>query len=314
VILHTCPHCNGSSFYPEVLRGQTNCRSCGQPFELSQLTRAHPNSFVSAFLTIQRAARKARSAPATIYAAASVATLFVVWIVLSVFGFIPDEIRFANRRFVSLDNWERAKQAVGLVAVGIPNERGDIAFLSYGTAWAICNDGFMLTNKHIVLLATKPPETPLGEVRTWVYVDKQRINADVVWADVVADIAVLKVDDYLPYRFRVGGKNTIQHLNVEVAAVGFQEMPTKVESTVMDTELASTKGTVSRVYQDAVGTAWIEHTAPLKGGSSGGPLILDGRVIGINTTGEHGIYQALDLGPYRDKVFEVVKEWRDRQD
>ena len=311
--LHTCPHCHASFLYPDDLEGKTNCRLCGQAFELSAYTRAKPSAAVRAVQSLRAAGRRARSSPTTIYVMAAVATLVVLWVVLSVFSFIPDEIRLVNRRFVSLDTWCRVERAVGLVGVGIPSEHGQIAFISCGTAWAISNDGFMVASKHILPPFSLPLATPMGSVRMWVYINKRRIDAQLVWNDVVADIALLKVDSYLPYRFKVGRERRVKRLNVEVVAVGFQEMPTAVESKVIDTDLASTTGRISRVFQDDAGTYWLEHTAPLKAGSSGGPLLLGDTVVAINTGGEKGIYQALDATVYRDKIFKEMKGWRDRQ-
>lgn len=307
MIPFTCPHCKASSLYPPEQRGRTHCRSCGAAFVLSQMNRTHPNPAVKLIRDLIRTFQTARTSRATIYSGAGAAALLLVWLALSVFGFLPDEIRLVNRRFVNLDDWKRIQKAVGLVAVGAADGQGDIVFLQYGTAWAVSNDGFLLTCKHVL----PPPEAQAHlPLRTWVYLNNERFDAELVWQDTVTDLALLKVDAYIPYRFRIAPKGSVQRLNVPVRVIGFQEMPEQVDSTVRDTPLASANGTISRLYQDKVGTWWIEHTAPVIAGGSGGPVALGDSVVGLSCTGDRGYYQALDTTVYGEKISKVIKDFR----
>jgi hypothetical protein len=307
LVPYTCPYCKASSLYPPGQRGLTHCRSCGSAFALSQMNRTHPNPAVKVLRDIREGWHRARTSRVTIYCGAGLLALLVVWLALSAFGFLPDELRLVNRRFVALSDWKHVEQAVGLVALGAADGEGGITFVQYGTAWAVSNDGFMLTSKHVLT----PPEAllhaPLG---AWVYLNHERYDAQLVWQDSVADVALLKIDAYIPYRFRIAPTGSVQRLNVPVRVIGFQKMPTEVDSTVRDTPLASTDGTISRLYQDKVGTHWIEHSAPVKAGGSGGPVLLGDRAIGLSCTGDRGYYQALDATAYRDKIFTLVKEYR----
>lgn len=315
MILHTCPHCNNSAMYALDAEGSTHCRSCGQEYTLSQFTRTKPNAFVQTIRSGQQALTRARSSPTTVYVLAGIVTLAIIWIILSIVGVLPDEVRALNRRFVRISDWDRVQKATGLLAIGVPKLNGEIEFFGYGTAWAISNDGFMVTNNHVITgakLAAVGNDVRIGDMRLWIYVEQERIDAEIVWSDQVADIALLKVDEYVPFRFRMAGSALRVQLNVAVLAIGFQKMPGEVASHVIETELASTSGAVSRLIQDSAGTRWIEHTAPLQSGSSGGPLVLNDRVIGMNTKGEFGVYQALDIGAYRAKLLKAAQNWRDK--
>lgn len=316
MILHTCPHCNGSSLYPIDRRGSVNCHSCGKEFPLSAFSKADPDKGVRFVRAVRGTIHRAAKSRIVIYATAGLASLLVIWFAISVFGLIPDEMRIVNRRFAAPDDWSRVEQAVGLLAIGTPTGDGGIRFLAYGTAWSISNDGFMLTSKHVADGAALAALTAMEGVpgspqpRLWVYLDKQRLDAELVSVDSVADLAIIKVDSDLPYRFRLASKSFMPRLNAEIVAVGFQELGVEVQSAVMNTPLRGTQGTISRVFSDAVGTHWIEHTAPIGQGSSGGPLFLDGIVVGMNTAGTDGIYRALALGPLRDRIASRVDEWR----
>lgn len=299
--------------YADDLRGNVHCRSCGQPFQLSAFSRTQPTRSVVALRLVRRVLTRVRVSPVTIYGGAGLATIVIVWVLLSVAGFIPDELRPVNRRFVSISNPDRIEQAVGLLAVGVPNLEGTIDFSGSGSAWAISNDGFMVTCRHVLERGSAAAAFH-GRPRIWVFLDKRRHDAEIVWTDIVSDIALIKIDAYIAYRFRVGERGSIRHLNAEVVALGFQEMPAIVESSVVETEIASTRGTISRVFQDSAGTRWVEHTAPLKSGSSGGPLLLADYVVSINTGGSGGVYQALDVTEYHDQIFAEVTRWRERSE
>jgi S1-C subfamily serine protease len=252
----------------------------------------------SANVTLRRGLR---SKPA-LYSLAGAALAMVSWGGVSWLGLVPDEWRVFNRRFASLDNRDTLTDAIGLVVVGQPGSGGTISYRSLGTAVAITNDGYMLTSKHVLQ----------GEAqgKIWVYLNKRRFDARAVGEDSVADWAMLKVDDDLRYRFKMAGPGAIACLNVPVSALGFQETIADVTSPLTDPPVAVTQGTVSRVYSDVVGTEWIEHTAALKAGSSGGPLVLDDVLVGINVGGSDGIYRALSVGAISANIQKVIKRAR----
>ena len=114
-------------------------------------------------------------------------------------------------------------------------------------------------------------------------------------------MAVLKVDREGPY-FRINRKPNIAQ-GTHIYAMGFpaaSSEPLSVEAAIQrsarklsesvesvldesDFRYSITDGIVS-LLRTELGTEYIQHSAPISGGNSGGPLIYDdGSVIGINT-------------------------------
>jgi serine protease Do len=71
-----------------------------------------------------------------------------------------------------------------------------------------------------------------------------------------------------------------------------------------------TDGAVSRVITEEKGRRWVQHTAAVNPGNSGGPLVAeDGTVLGINTlraVGAEGIFFALTPPQMRREIEEHV--------
>lgn len=78
-----------------------------------------------------------------------------------------------------------------------------------------------------------------------------------------------------------------------------------------------TKGTICQTARDdASKTTWLQHTASVAQGSSGGPLVLaDGTVVGINTlivSRPEGVgaefYRSVSVGQLRSEIDRFVKD------
>ena len=163
-----------------------------------------------------------------------------------------------------------------------------------------------MTCKHVL----PPPEAQAHlPLRTWVYLNNERFDAELVWRDTVADLALLKVDAYIPYRFRTRRRERSSDSTCRCGSSVFRRCRQK-SIPLRDTPLASANGTISRLYQDKVGTWWIEHTAPVKAGGSGGPVALGDSVVGLSCTGDRGYYQAIDTTVYGEKIAQVIKDFR----
>jgi serine protease Do len=78
-----------------------------------------------------------------------------------------------------------------------------------------------------------------------------------------------------------------------------------------DFEYVRTDGTVSRVVSEEQGRSWLQHTAAVNPGNSGGPLVAEnGTVVGINTQrplGSQGIFYALTLQQLKQEINEHVR-------
>jgi serine protease Do len=141
---------------------------------------------------------------------------------------------------------------------------------SLGSGFIISNDGYILTNNHVVDHADKVT------VRLQ---DRRTLTAKVVGTDPTYDIALLKVDagGNLP-AVSIGDSRGLKP-GQWVLAIG---SPFGFDYTV-------TQGIVSAVgrnlgQRDQPYTSFIQTDVPINRGNSGGPLFdLQGRVVGINS-------------------------------
>jgi serine protease Do len=155
-----------------------------------------------------------------------------------------------------------------------------------GSGFIISEDGYILTNNHLVGNADKVTVKRL---------DASEVKAEVIGTDPASDIALLKidVDEKLPYlEFADSDKLKVGEW---VLAIG---NPFGLSHTV-------TAGIVSAKGRSGIGLAdyedFIQTDAAINPGNSGGPLInLQGEVVGINTaivgsTGNVGIGLAIPV-------------------
>lgn len=144
-----------------------------------------------------------------------------------------------------------------------------------GSGFIISDDGYILTNDHVVGNATKiSVSLTTGE----------RLDAHLVGTDPVSDIALLKIDKKgLPY-VKFGNSDELI-IGEWVIALGnpfglfeINDKPT-VTVGVVSAKNMKVSADNKRVYKDMVQT-----DASINSGNSGGPLInANGEVIGINT-------------------------------
>lgn len=136
-----------------------------------------------------------------------------------------------------------------------------------GTGFFISNDGYLLTNNHVVAGADEVTVTLL---------DERTFEARVVGTDSNTDIALVKVDgDDLPWVTL--GSSEAARVGDRVVAIG---NPFGLSHTVTE-GIVSAKGRVigAGPYDD-----FLQTDASINPGNSGGPLFnLRGEVVGINT-------------------------------
>jgi putative serine protease PepD len=147
---------------------------------------------------------------------------------------------------------------------------------SSGSGFVIREDGYVLTNNHVVAVGADSP----GSI-TVVFSDGAQATAEVVGRTADYDLAVLRVDRDGLTPLALGDSSTLQ-VGDPVVAVG---APLGLEGTV-------TAGIVSALNRpvsagDASDTSFInaiQTDAAINPGNSGGPLVnLAGEVIGINS-------------------------------
>ena len=135
-----------------------------------------------------------------------------------------------------------------------------------GSGFIISNDGYILTNNHLVGEAEK----------VWVKIgDSPEIKADVIGTDPDTDVAVIKIKkNNLPY-LELADSDKLE-VGEWVLAIG---NPFGLSHTVT-AGIVSAKGRSAGInkYED-----FIQTDAAINPGNSGGPLInLDSKVVGIN--------------------------------
>ncbi len=142
---------------------------------------------------------------------------------------------------------------------------------SAGSGVLISDDGYILTNNHVVENA-KQVEVALF--------DRREYSATVVGTDPLTDLAVIKIDETdLPAAF-LGNSDNIK-VGQWVMAIG---NPLSLSSTVT-AGIISAKGRSLQIINDRYGVEYfIQTDAAINPGNSGGALVdLQGAVIGINT-------------------------------
>jgi serine protease Do len=157
---------------------------------------------------------------------------------------------------------------------GVPGMQGDDGgdapdqpSASLGSGFIISNDGYILTNAHVVDGAN---------VVTVKLTDKREFKAKVVGADKQSDVAVLKIDASNLPTVKIGDPRQSK-VGQWVVAIG---SPYGFDNTVTS-GIISAK---SRSLPNENYTPFIQTDVPVNPGNSGGPLFnLQGEVIGINS-------------------------------
>jgi Trypsin-like peptidase domain len=138
--------------------------------------------------------------------------------------------------------------------------------IARGTGFLVRTDGVIVTNYHVI---------EEGNHATVKFPDGTVFPVDgVLQADKVRDLAVIKIHGKTFRTLTLGNSDQIQ-IGEEVVAIG---NPLSLESTVSN-------GIVSGMRTaEKLGGKFLQTTAPISPGSSGGPLFnMFGEVVGINT-------------------------------
>lgn len=162
---------------------------------------------------------------------------------------------------------------------------------SAGTGIIISDDGFVLTNNHVIADSTnvKVDVGGRGDVR----------SATVLGYDIADDVALLKMSDTRDLRpARIGDADEVR-VGDPVVAIGNQlGQGTKVTQgkvTGLNQQVTASDGRGGRTETLR---GMIQIDAPIKPGNSGGPLVdAEGRVIGINTAASgRGLTLGVNIG------------------
>jgi Trypsin-like peptidase domain len=138
--------------------------------------------------------------------------------------------------------------------------------IAQGTGFLVSADGVIVTNYHVI-------ET--GNVAIVKFPDDTAFPVDgVLAADKVRDLAIIKIHGKTFRTLALGDSDDIQ-VGEEVVAIG---NPLSLESTVSNGIISGVRTSKEQ------GGKFLQTTAPISPGSSGGPLFnMSGEVVGINT-------------------------------
>jgi len=160
--------------------------------------------------------------------------------------------------------------------------------IGQGSGFIISEDGYILTNHHVVADADK---------LTVLLHDGRRFeNVEIVGSDEKADLALLKIPGIKGLPTVDLGNSDLIEVGEWVIAVGnpFGLMET-VTVGVVSAKGRRIRGDDASVYED-----FIQTDAAINPGNSGGPLLnIDGQVIGINAaivTGDTGVRGYMGVG------------------
>lgn len=202
---------------------------------------------------------------------------------------VPDDAR----RFFGDDFFDRFFDT--------PGPRGGFEQQGLGSGVVVSEDGYVVTNNHVVRGATELKVT---------FSDGRTLEAKTIGTDAKTDLAVLKVDatSLTPATF---GDSETAEVGEWVLAIG---TPFELQHTV-------TAGIISAKGRAGVGLTdyedFLQTDAAINPGNSGGPLVnLRGEVIGINTAiasrtgGNLGVGFAIPSNMVKTVMDAIVRDGR----
>ena len=204
---------------------------------------------------------------------------------------------------------------------GNPHHQG-VPRTSGGTGFIVRNDGYIVTNSHVVQGA--------DHIRVTLY-DKHQYDAEVVGLDPTTDVALLRIEAANLPALRLGDSDAarVGEWVLAVGNPGFGAGTNTLDFTVTS-GIISAKGRPLNILGDYIelenGPAtyaiedFIQTDAVINPGNSGGPLVnLRGEVIGINTAiaSGTGFYQgygfAVPMNIARRVVGDLLEHGRVRR-
>lgn len=178
-----------------------------------------------------------------------------------------------------------------------------------GSGFVVSSDGFVLTNKHVVV-DPKADYTVVGS-------EGKKYHAKVVARDPINDVAILKIEEKnLPY-VELGESSNLE-LGQTVVAIGnalgqFQNTVSTGIISGLSRHITAQAGVDGR-EQELRGV--IQTDAAINPGNSGGPLVdIDGKAIGINSAvvfGAQNIGFAIPINAAKKALADIKKYGRIR--
>ena len=178
---------------------------------------------------------------------------------MQVFASIPDVVEAASGSVVGVIQYQRSSRT------------GKLEEYGSGSGFIVSEDGYILTNAHVVSGA---------DAVDVLFSDGEKIRAQVVGADVATDIAVLKVDGNNYPTLPIGDSRALR-VGDYVIAIGNPLSSYELYGTVT---FGIISATAREINIDGFVNTYLQTDAAINFGNSGGPLInMAGQVIGMNT-------------------------------
>lgn len=179
---------------------------------------------------------------------------------------------------------KRAGGVVTIYAVFGTQGGQQLASEAQGSGFVVSDDGYVLTNSHVITTAGEADETQTPEAASQVYVqyrDGERVPAKIIGWDLYDDVGLLKVD---PANHEVSpvplGDSAVAVVGEPVAAIG---SPFGQESSLSVGVVSATERSIESLTSSYDLIDAIQTDAPINRGNSGGPMFnARGEVIGIN--------------------------------
>ena len=196
-----------------------------------------------------------------------------------IFFFIINTLLFAtNQKILDVKD-----SVVKLIAIESPT------LASTGTAFAISDDGYFITNVHVVCDLAKncqPPKSLIAVRLENGLIKKYKTK--VIWKDIKRDLSLVKV-----YNIDIKGLKFAKKVTSteSVFAIGYPGVgDNSGDSHIDDPDFAKatiTRGTVSRIFSKPLVTnvdvKVIQTDTAVNHGNSGGPLVNQcGEIVGVN--------------------------------
>lgn len=145
---------------------------------------------------------------------------------------------------------------------------GEIDNISYGSGFIISDDGYIITNNHVID----------NSKNIKVIVENEEFEADLIGQDFILDIAIIKINSDKKFKFL--------ELNPDIGKPKIGEKVILVGNPY-NLGLSVSSGIISAIDRNQKNSQYknsIQTDAPMNHGNSGGPMINRyGNVIGINT-------------------------------
>lgn len=179
-----------------------------------------------------------------------------------------------------------------------------------GSGIIISEDGYILTNNHIVNSSSTSYYYELGKankVTVTLYNDSTKYDATIVGTDSQTDLAVIKIEKNVLKAAELGDSDAVQ--------VGEFAMAIGNPLGLADSVTAGIVSAVNREVSDQDGNSYvaIQTDASINSGNSGGALVNSkGQVIGVNTlklsgTGVEGVGFAIPINSTKEIYEQLIQ-------